>query len=170
VTIEARKTLFRHSRPNIRAMELADVGWLWAAHKLQGKPDMSREEFMTSVSSSLESFPRIYIAEDANAQFSGGVGPIGIFVANYDGWNLEPHVEFFPWATSRNRVKAVVSFLIFQRFQKEVGCIQIHASVKFREFFKRLKKYVPIRVGGKIEGGRPDGADYIFYIRGKREH
>jgi len=137
---------------------------------MQEKPEMGQDEFYAHISSELEKFAKIYIAEDTNAQFKDGVGPVGIFVANFDGWNLEPHVEFFPWATNRNKVKAVVGFLVFQRFQKDIGCIRIHASEKFRSFFSRMKKYIPIRVGGKIAGGRPEGADYIFYVRGKRQH
>ena len=45
-----------------------DVRWLWAAHKLEGKPEISHEEFLSSVSSSLSSYPKVYIAEDNNAQ------------------------------------------------------------------------------------------------------
>jgi hypothetical protein len=168
---QAREMLFKNGRPVFRQMEQEDVRWFWAAHKVEHKPDMDPEDFYDYIAKEMEPYEKAYIAEDVNAQFSTGLGPIGVIAANYDGWNLTPHVAFFPWATKRNKVRVTVGFLMKQRFQKDVGCIRIHTTETFRKFFSRVSKYVPIKSCGKIEGGRPDGEwDYIFYVRGKRQH
>lgn len=167
---EERAKLFRQGQPQFRRMEISDLQWLWAAHKFTSHEELSQEEFREVMFSHLEQYARVYISEDVNHKFTGNIGPVGMFGAYFDGWTLEPHVEFFPWATQRNMIKSIVGFLMFQRFQPDIGCIRIHCSEERRELFKRLSKYVPIRVGGKIAGGRPDGPDFIFYVRGKRQH
>lgn len=165
---EERAKLFKSGQPHFRFMTLEDLQWLWAAYKMTSDQEMGQEEFKEWVSSHLEDYARVYIVEDENHKFAEKRGPIGFFATYYDGWNIEPHVEFFPWATAKNKVKSIVGFLMYQRFQPDIGCIRIHSSDENRNLFKRLSKYVPIRVGGKIAGGRPDGADHIFYVRGKK--
>lgn len=164
---KARKRLFQGSKPTFRPATEDDLRWLWAAYKI--KPDgddLTQDEFAQKASNALSSYSMVFIAEDKNNKFSQGNGPIGVVVSDYDGWNLEPHAEFFPWATHRNKVKTVVGFLMAQRFADNVGCIRIRSSQKNMDFYQRMRGYLPIRHGGKIAGGRPDGPEYIFYIRG----
>ena len=130
---------------------------------------MDQREFTKNALIELNKFSRVYVAEDENAQFQDRKGPVAIVTANYDGWKIEPNMVFFPWATRRNRLKTVVGFLMYQRFQPDIGSIQLRSDEDGRDFFKRLADYLPLRVGGKIAGGRPSGADHIFYVRGKRQ-
>ena len=49
MTLAARKELFKSSRPMFRDMVADDVRWLWAAHKLEGKPEIDQSEFTEMV-------------------------------------------------------------------------------------------------------------------------
>ncbi len=166
---QARKRLFRHCKPNFRTAQPEDMRWFWAAYRLGPNVDeaVTQEAFEDSVYEELSGFTSVQIVEDTNGRFESGFGPVGMFVANSDGWNLEPHVEFFPWATARNKVKSVVGFLTKERFSGHCGCIRIRVDEKHKELFRRLKAYVPIRTLGKIPCGRPDGPEHVFYVRGK---
>ena len=164
---QLRGRLFRRGNPVFRPAMQEDMRWLWASYKLEGG-EIDQDQFTLHTRNEIARHSRAYMAEDENAQFENGRGPIAVITADYDGWKIEPHMTFFPWATHRNRLKAVVGFLMYQRFEPDIGSIQLRTDENGRDFCKRLGDYLPLRVGGKIAGGRPNGADYIFYVRGKK--
>lgn len=162
-----RERLFRRGKPAFRQATTDDMRWLWASYKLNdGSAD--QESFSAEITEQISQYQRAYMAEDENSHFETGRGPVGIITVHYDGWSVKPEMSFFPWATARNKLKSIVGFLMNQRFESDVGSIEIRTGEDGRDFCKRLRNYLPIRVGGKIAGGRPAGADYIYYVRGKK--
>lgn len=162
-----RDRLFRHSKPTIRPGVYADIRWMWAAAKRAGF-EGEAPEFTEQIEPLLAQADRLYMLEDRNGEFAKGAGPVGMVLANYDGWALVPHVEWFPWATSRNRLRCTVGFLQSMRYTQGIGVIKVFSDAEHADWFKRLKRYLPISLGGKVPFGRADGEEFIFYIRGRK--
>ena len=161
-----RDKLFRYSKPTFRPAVYDDIRWFWASARRQGY-EGTPEEFSRQAEESLAGADRIVVAEDTNGNYEKGAGPVGVFLSNYDGWTLAPHVEWFPWATPRNKLRCTVGFLQSMRYARDIGSIKIFAEARYAGWFKRLKKYVPVSLVGKITGGRETGDEYIFHLRGR---
>lgn len=164
-----RERLFRTGKPVVRPAIYSDIRWLWAAAKRNGF-DGTAEEFTAQTEPLLAQADRLFMLEDLNREYSKGSGPVGLVLANYDGWALVPHVEWFPWATPRNILRCSVGFLQAMRYTQDVGVIKIFAEGRTAKWFKRLKRYVAISVGGRIPYGRDTGEECIFYLRGRKQN
>ena len=162
-----RDKLFRTGKPVIRPAQYSDIRWMWAAAKRDGfKGDST--EFTEYVEPLLAQADKIFILEDRNNEFAKKAGPVGVVLTNYDNWSMVPHVEWFPWATPRNKLRCTVGFLQSMRYTQSVGSIKIFAIDEYADWFKWLRRYIPIILVGKIPGGRPDGNEWVFYVRGRR--
>jgi len=129
---------------------------------------MEDAEFADLMDRTFSQYNEILIIEDNNSRFGAEFGPIGLVAAQWNGHLYEPHVEWFPWATSRNILRGAVAF--FQKFRyRKIGVIVVHSLSDSVRFYKRLKKYVPLFFVGKIPNGDVAGRgdDYIFYQRCK---
>jgi hypothetical protein len=168
---ENRERLFRGSKPVLRPATPDDMGWLWAAYKFgafREIGDVSQDEFTARMTHALQQFPFHTVIEDRNAKFSKGQGPIGIVGALFNGWRLEPHVEWYPWATKRNQLRGTVAYLMRMRYDRNIGNIQVRARKDDETFFNRMGKYLPLKLVGTVVAGRPDGDEVLYSIRGKK--
>lgn len=175
---DARARLFRDSRPNIRPVNLvkddgtmgSDMGVLWAAYRkgsFEYAKDMSQEEFTEYTIDYFSRFDYAWIAEDRNYQFPSGYGPVGLFVAKFNGWAMEPHFSPFAWATARNKMRVIVAYLQMTRYEKDVGVVNVYTNEKDFRFFRHLgKKYGVIYYIGKFPRGDFGEDRYMFYGRG----
>lgn len=164
-----REQLFKSGKPVIRPAVYDDIRWIWAAVKRAGY-DGTSEKFTMQMEPLLAEADRLFVLEDRNREFSKGSGPVGIVLSNYDGWALVPHVEWFPWASHRNILRCTVGFLQAMRYTQGIGIIKVFAEGHTAEWFKRLKRYVAISLGGRIPHGRSTGEECIFYLRGREHH
>jgi len=174
---DLRDRVFKYGKPVIRGMEpiteddAGDLKYLWAAYKTHSFPfpdNLSQDEFTDSIVTLFGKFQFVWIIEDKNAQFSAGEGPIGLVVAHYDGWELEPHFEPFSWATAKNKLKGILGFLHKMQYRKEVGVIKITSMKQDQKFFNRLTRYLPrMSYSGMIKNGSPRGDKYMFYMTGR---
>lgn len=141
-----------------------DEKWLKTAITYKG--DAIPEDFEEVLSAELEPYDEVAMLEDYNGSFASGFGPVGLLAGKTNGYMYEPHIEWFPWASPRNKFRATVMFLQKYRY-RDIGIIVVHALEEAAPFFRRLKEYVPLFYVGKIpcgdELGRGD--DYIFYLR-----
>ena len=176
---ELRERLFKSGRPHIRPLEVfnedgtygRDMGVLWAAYK-KGSfdlPEMEQGEFADYMIQTLSGYNVGWMVEDVNKKFSEGRGPVGIFAGAVNEWELEPHFDPFTWATKRNRLKAVVSFLQMMKHDREVGIVNVYSLNKDAEFYKRMKKYGVLYYVGKVPHGDIRGDRHIFFVRGKKK-
>lgn len=177
---DRRDRLFKTSRPNIRAMELVsengygkDMGVLWGGYKLGSFKHLpeggAQEEFADYIMSDVNGYARKWIIEDSNAQFNDKYGAIAMVCAVYNGWELEPHVNFFSWATPRNKLRAMVSFLQMMRYDKEVGIVNANSLEETKGFFHHVVKYGVLKYAAKVPNGDSRGDRYMFYIRGRKD-
>lgn len=160
-----RGRLFSRSKPVVRPSEPEDFAWLGAS-ALAGGVDMSKEEYDDLIRNLTRNYTKFFVIEDENPKHKGGRGPIGFVAVITNGQYMEPHVQWFAWASSRNILRGAVAF--FQRFRyRHFGTIVVHCLSDSAGFFRHLKKYVPIYYVGKIPDGDPGGRgdDYIFFQR-----
>ena len=149
------------------------MGVLWAAYKRGaldyiGK-DLSQSEFTEIIYEIISRNQGAWIIEDKNNQYKEKYGPVGLVVAKFDGWAMEPHFLPFPWATPRSRLKSAVSFLMKVRYEKEIGVLNIYSRENDREFFDHLRKqYGVTYYVGKIPRGDYGHDKYQYYGRGGR--
>jgi len=112
-------------------------------------------------------YEKKWIVEDNNA-FCGGYGPVGMVLADYDGWNLDLNLESFKWASPRNILRTAVSFLQMMRYDKSVGIVNIHSLKEDKAFLSHVSQYGVLKYAAKIPDGSKDGDKYIYYIRGRK--
>lgn len=167
---EKRDVLFAKSKPIFKPADVDLLNWMWTAYKMSGQNGVDEATFKENQTAILSQYSRLSVAVDRNDGFRGHAGPVCLIASMYDGWRLEPHIQWFPWATPRNKVRVTVGLLIALRHSQDVGVTVVRSDEKNAEFFHRLKRYVPIYHSGSIRFGRPGGADVLFSVRGKRTH
>lgn len=176
---EKRDRLFKSSRPHVRPLELFDNGKyskdlaiLWAAYKkgsFPEMPEMDQSEFTEFILDIASQYSKGWMIEDNNSQYKDGHGAIGFMFAADNGWEVEPHFESFEWATPRNILRSVVSFLQMMRYSKDVGVVNIYSLSDSKKFYDHLIGYGVTRYVGKVPHGDIRGDRYIYYTRGKNE-
>jgi len=153
--------------PKIRLANPDDLALYFYAYRVQTGKDPG-EKYRKFVTKELSCYDHIRVVEDINMAFGGGFAPVGLAKAMYNEWKLEPHADWFPWATPRNKLRCSVAYLYKQRCSKDVGVTIVHAQKEAAHYFRHLKKYVPLYPVGKIPAGHPEGDDFVFYQRGKK--
>ncbi len=172
---EKRERLFRTSRPYFREFELydgsdyhKDLKILWVAHKnapFYGiDKDLNEYQFIEYIKLNTA---EIVIVEDDNKQYADQ-GPIGVVTILNNGWKIEPHVEFFPWATPRNKLRSVVGFMQWARSSRKIGCVMAYSLNESKPLFDRACTYGVLHYVGKISNGDPRGDEYLFSVKGKK--
>jgi hypothetical protein len=128
---------------------------------------LAQEEFRAHALEALGEYRGVVMLEDRNRQFRSGGGPVGVVGYHQRGAMHEPHVEWFPWTTTRNRLRCTVAYLQSRRHAKWISAILIRCSDADASWFWRLREFVPIYRVGRIPWGRPGGGEVLFAIRGK---
>lgn len=172
---EKRERLFRNSKPYFREFNFydgsdyhKDLKILWVAHKYRpfyGVPEGLTEQQFASFIGSVDS--EAVIVEDDNKQYSGQ-GPIGIITIVSNDWKIEPHVEFFPWATPRNVLRTVVQFMQWARNSRKIGCVMAYSLEHTKHLFDKACEYGVLHYVGKIINGDPRGDEYLYSVKGKK--
>lgn len=86
--------------------------------------------------------------------------PVGLVVQMTNGHYAEPHVIWFPEASSRNRLELALAFLVELKRHYKVLLWVREANWKF---YDHLCKYGVIRTVGKFRAYYPDGENaYLF--------
>jgi hypothetical protein len=171
-TVLKRRILFKKSKPFIRRFELSDMWILWAAYKEGSFPvmpeGMEKEAFYTEIRQRLNSYHQLMLVEDDCKKFKDGRGPVCLIGARTDGWKIEPHVEFFKWASKQNILRVNVRFFNWIRQNKEIGVCIVRSLKHTTNLFHHVREYGVLNFVGKIPGGDSRGDEYIFSIRGKK--
>jgi len=174
---QKRDRLFKRGKPYIRPISIMlddgygkDMAILWASYKEKSFPvmsdDLSQEEFAEFILNITNDYNKGWIIEDKNSKFKDGYGPIGMMVAVYNGYELEPHYEPFSWSTSRNTLGAIVSFLQMMRYDKTVGIVNVYSLNENKSFFDKVTEYDVLKYATCIPKADMGKDRYIYYIHG----
>lgn len=175
-----RDRLFKNGRPHIRPLQVydgekyhKDLGILWVGYKKTPfewlKENLEQSEFARAIEHIYKD-DDLLIAEDNNRHFKDKKGPVALFSLSNNGWKYEPHVQFMPWATKKNILRATVAFLQYVRYSKKVGCVVVFSLEDSLTLFDKCCEYGVLHRVGLIPNGDPRGDEWMYTIRGKREH
>lgn len=142
-----------------RALQESDFRWLWAAYGKGAFLDVPRgldlDQFVAAAYDRLNRFSEQFLVETDR--------PIGLILTLTDGYRFEPHAEWFPWASQRNRMTGALTFLNRER-KDRLGVIYMDMSGK--TFLEHLAKYgVLRRVGTVFDFFEPDSNAVLFQTR-----
>jgi hypothetical protein len=170
-----RERLMRYTNPFVRPFEWAKDAWtLWAAYDMGSFPalpkGLTKPQFGEFVRNFVAAKSSVLVIEEDHKYFREKRGPVALVsVDTYaGGWKMEPQIDFFYWATKRQRLAAVVSFLQMVRYSKEIGVCVVRVGDKDVKFCEHLYKYDLLRPIGKLPNARPDGVENIFYVKGRK--
>lgn len=174
-----RDRLFRNGKAFVRNANLyehgdygPDMGVLWAAYKTGSFPEMgelNQEEFAETILDIAMGYNYVWMIDDHNKKFRDSYGPIGIVFAAGNSWEIEPHWQPFSWASKRNIIKGVVSFLQMMRYNKDVGIVTIYTHDDENNLFRHVRQYGVLEFACKIPQGDVRGNRYIYYTRGRKK-
>lgn len=146
----------------------SDIRWLWAAYKMDtwsGRifDGLNADAFTEDVVSIVSSADVAHVIE---APSERGLQPVGIVLGRVFGKGrcLEPHVDWFPWATARNRMEASAHYLkhVGRQFKVFLFIEQEHLN-----FWERIYEYRVLTRGCKVlDYFGPGEHAMMFYTQG----
>lgn len=126
-------------------------------------PDMEKDEFREQIIHWLETVDMDWMLE---AEFEGKIRPMGMVL----GWLspgrriIEPHVNWFPWASMRTRFECAAQF--FSEVRKEYK-VFVYSGSEDEAFFTRLYEHRLLNRGCKIpDYFAPGDAAWFYYTTG----
>lgn len=152
-----------------------DAWVLWGAYDLGSFPAMPKglrpEQFMAFVRDFVASKASCLVVEEDHRYFRDKRGPVALIsIDNYlGGWRIEPQFDFFFWASKRQRLAAVVSFLNIVRKSPDIGVCVVRVADKDKAFCEHLnKKYGLLNPCGRLPNASEYGSENIFFVNGQK--
>lgn len=169
-----RERLLKRDDPRVRPLEAKDAWVLFAAYDLGSFPSMPTglkpAEVWAHISAWAQRHSSVLVIEENHKYFKAKRGPVAMVTIDNFGWQIEPQVDFFLWATRRQRLSAVVGFLQMVKYAKEVGCTFIRVPDAGTGMCNHvMKRYDLLRIAGKIPNAREEGTEHHYYLKGRRE-
>ena len=121
------------------------MGVIWAAYKAGSLPQIpegiEQEEFAQIVTDWLARFQSSLIIEDYTKAFKSGRGPVAMIVVANDGEIIKPFGLSFTWATVRNKLRSLVSFLQMVKYSSDVGLCVLYGTFEEDNILQRQRRY-----------------------------
>lgn len=143
---------------------------MWAAYRLGAfsraiDRDLSKQEFTEVFLQLMGIWDHEWVLHAPNDQSPDGeIIPVGIMIGYGKDKIIEPHVEWFPWASDRNKLEGMLAF--FSEVSKEYKLFA-YILPENQNFFVRLCRYGVLTSGCKILDYFGKGEHvYFFYTRG----
>ena len=131
-----------------------DLKFLWAAYRkgtFQLEEDLTQGMFKDALANHLAAFNAIYILL---ARVQDGQRPVGLVACHDQGYRLEPHVIWFPWASDRNKLESTLNFCNKIRVTR---VMILFAPQKDTPFFEHVSRYGVLQRRGTISRFFEDG-------------
>lgn len=148
----------------MRDVTEADIRWLWAAYKMGTYKEilpehMNDDMFTETVLDVIESSDLAFMIDGPGED---GIRPIGIVLARIfaKGNAIEPHVDWFPWATGRNKMEGSATFLRQVKRQFKIFLFIDQPNLKFWE---RICQYRLLTKGCKVIDHYGPGEHAMMY-------
>jgi len=150
-----------------------DLWVFWAAYCENSFPNLAagldKDTFYKWLLETLSKYEQVLVVEDDNRRFRTRRGVVCVIAIDVKGCRIEPHVDFFKWATTANMLRVNVRFFNWVRYNKQIGVCVVRSLKNTANLFHHVKKYGVLNFVGKIPGGDPHGRgdEYVFSVRGK---
>ena len=125
--------------------------WLWAAYRSGMWRDvfdsgLSQMAFVERIMDFIGAAEMDWIID---ARGHEGIRPVGLVMGNWimPGRILHPHVDWFPWATPRNKMEGIAAFL---RETSKRYKLFVYAADEAIPFYTRMTQYRILRRGCKV--------------------
>ena len=174
---ERRERLFAKANPRVRPFDYARDAWvLWAAYDLGSfpslKPDPHKEGHFKKPEDLFAYFrayalskSSILMVDEDHRFFRERRGPVAMVSVEQNGWKLQPHFDFFHWATPRHRLAAAVSLMNMVSYDKKFGACTVSVGERDEEFCQHIRdRYGLLRFVGRLDNGRPDGDELTYAV------
>jgi hypothetical protein len=170
---ERRERLFKKHRPVAKKLEIMDgenyskdVAYLWAAYKAGSFKDLpdeiTQEQFAERIEQLHKMFDAVWLIEDINPAYNGGIGPVAMACTKSMGLVVNVEGVGFKWAKRRNLVRSAASFLQMIRSSLKTGIVMVKGNKEQVPFLKSLKRYDLL-----FYLGQPAKGEYLFSVRGR---
>ena len=177
MTPKERRDRLLKVRPFIRELKLIegdryseDLGILWVGYKKKSyewlPPELTQDDFAKEIER-ISKTEELLVVEDKTRKFKSGQGIIALVSLVGNDWKFEPHVQFMPWATSRNILRSTVAFFQYIRYSKRVGVCVVYTLES--KLFDKVCLYGVLHKVGKIVNGDPRGDEILYTVSGKRK-
>jgi len=155
-------------KPKVREIQNHHLRWLWAAYKLgafaevvpEGLDDNGFEEAIVDLLASVD------FGWVIEAQGEEGLRPVGVVLgqSRAAGRGVEPHVDWFPWATTRNRLEGIAVFLRDVSKQLKIFVFAEEGDTRFWSWYNKRRMLVG---GGRVIDYFSRGEHaYLYYTAG----
>lgn len=116
----------------------------------------------------LRAFDRI---DTLFARTAKGAMPVGWIVSWVEGRRLGPHAVWAAWATSRNKIEAILAWLHGARNERTREGVPLRAVIQTTDrdkgFFEHMKRYGVVGGGFRVPDLLDDRSDaWFFYLKG----
>ena len=168
-----RRSLYR-KRTLARGVEAhlfedSDLKWLWLASQMGAFKELNlsddQDEFvqqiLTLISNLMTQGGFVYIlsAKNTRRDKKDELTPIGFVMVNFYENAAWPHVVWFPWASTRNKIEGAILFI---QELKERLPILIICRESDAHFFSHLSRYALLSRGCKINKHFGDEDGILF--------
>lgn len=137
-----------------------DFKYPWAAYKRGWKvlsPNLDVTEFNRQFADLLNNFNSSYLLYALS--LNNAIIPVGI-LSIHGIVHVVPYVEWFPWATARNKVEVVLNLI---RQTKNKVQLMIYASDAENNLMRQARAYGLLHWGCVVKNYYPDGTKANFY-------
>lgn len=149
---------------SFRPIEIEDMKWLWAAYKTGSfdavafPEDLAKEELTDMMLAHFASMHEVFVLETETKRGKIPVGVVGSLITE----RTEPHVNWFSWATSRNKLECATYFFSKMRNRP----LLVWSKEEHVKFYTHVSRYGVLRRIGKVYKFI-DNEDYmLFQTRG----
>lgn len=137
--------LLRNREISVVPIDADHMPYLWAAYRMGVwdevfKPNLTQEEFTNAVAQTSEVFNLMVIVSEK---------PISLVSIKQDTVAVQPNIEWFPWASNRNKVEGVVKLILYLR---DISPVILWSKDESRKFFTHISKYGIMRRVGTFHG------------------
>lgn len=150
--------LFKNRKIAVEPTTEQDFKWLWAAYKKGAfsntiQPDLDRDSFVEFVIAASEIVSGLYTVFNGDM----AIGLISVAAKRFgDADYGEPHIDWFPWATKRNKIEGLAKFILTYRNEYPIF---IQSGEETLKFVTHIAKYGILRRVGKLD---QNGVVYFF--------
>lgn len=146
------RRLFFNRKVEISSLTIDQMPYLWAAYRMgvwkdTFKDDLTKDEFTLAVSDLSEMTNILAII----APNGGKQTPVGVIIAGEGVRYIEPHVDWFPWATDRNKLEGIIRGILTLR---EIKPLFIWCDERDIDFYAHVSKYGILRRVGTFNGDK----------------
>ena len=164
---EVRDMIFKKGRPFVRPLkdDNSDIGILWVSYKAGSfkmlPNDLTQEAFLEFIDSLRAKYTDVWLVEDVNAAFpTAGKGPVMVVGTMRQAMVLKAEWNPLAWASNRNLLRCVVSFLNMIKHSKKNGVCMVTSKKSDRKFWFHFRKYDLLHYIGRVAQD-----EYLFSLR-----